>query len=68
MGNQSAEEKKVRCCNPDCRKVIGILKKDILEIKCRHCGAINQWDTKGKRIKGCIKATKRVTGKKKPTD
>jgi phage FluMu protein Com len=52
------KETKVRCRH--CRKVIGILKKDLLEIKCSHCGTINQWDSKGKRVRlpGIVKKQK----------
>ncbi|MFZ5649460.1 MAG: hypothetical protein ACOY4I_01215 [Bacillota bacterium] len=51
-------EKKVRCRK--CRKTIGVLKKDTLEIKCPHCGEFNLWDAEGKRVKlaGVIKKKK----------
>lgn len=49
------KEGKIRCGNPECQKVIGILKKDIIEIKCRHCGAFNKIDPKTKLVVGFIK-------------
>lgn len=41
-------EKQLRCSQ--CRKVIGILKQDLLEIKCEHCGKLNHIDPKTGRV------------------
>lgn len=51
-------ERKVRCSS--CRKVIGVLKDDLLEIQCQHCGAKNLWDSQGKRVRlaGVVKKKK----------
>lgn len=51
------KSKKLRCLN--CNRVLGILKKDLLEVKCPKCGSLNLYDPKKRAIIGVRKGDKK---------
>ncbi|NLI74751.1 MAG: Com family DNA-binding transcriptional regulator [Euryarchaeota archaeon] len=48
--------KQIRC--PNCNRLLGILKRDLLEIKCPRCGTKFMWNPKTRSLMKVVKRKK----------
>lgn len=53
----TSQQRKIRCSK--CNKLLGVQKKDLVEIKCPRCGAIHTWNQKTQILSRVRKGVRR---------